>query len=104
MSQEEDRVREQDEGLLTEEEAIKACKTGLPSNTPWREIAEAQHQKDEQKIGEAKKKVVDFIESYLVTTVHPEGNMHHIDDKEWQSVKLRLLRQSLKDKYLGGEK
>jgi len=38
------------------------------------------------------KKAVDFIESYLVTTVCPEGNMHHIDDKEWQSVKLRLLR------------
>ncbi len=38
-----------------------------------------------------KQKAVEFIGSYLVTTVHPEGNMHHIDDKEWQSVKLRLL-------------
>lgn len=39
-----------------------------------------------------KARAVEFIESYLVTTVHPEGDMHHIDDKEWQSVKQRLLR------------
>lgn len=39
-----------------------------------------------------KVKAVGFIESYLVTTVHPEGDMHHIDDKEWQSVKLKLLK------------
>jgi len=44
-----------------------------------------------KKIG--KQQAVEFIESYLVTTVHPEGNMHHIDDKEWQSVKERLLSE-----------
>ncbi len=37
-------------------------------------------------------RILAFVESYLVTTVHPEGNMHHIDDKEWESVKLRALR------------
>ena len=37
-------------------------------------------------------RILAFIESYLVTTVHPEGNMHHIDDKEWESVKVRALR------------
>ena len=40
-----------------------------------------------------KQKAVEFIESYLVTTVDPIlGDMHHLDDREWQSVKLRLLR------------
>ena len=57
--------------------------------------------KIEEARAQGKKRAVEFIESYLVTTVHPEGNMHHIDDKEWQSVKLRLLRQALSGK---GEK
>ncbi len=42
--------------------------------------------------------IVGFIESYLVTTVHPEGDIHHIDDKEWQSIKSRILAKALKHK------
>ena len=49
---------------------------------------------EQQGIEKGKKIAVEFIESYLVTTVHPEGDMHHIDDKEWQLVKLKLLRQA----------
>ena len=46
---------------------------------------------DEKEIAE---EIIKFIESYLVTTVDPIfGDMHHIDDKEWQSVKYRLLRK-----------
>lgn len=39
--------------------------------------------------------IVNFIESYLVTTVHPEGDMHHIDDREWQSIKQRIIGKPL---------
>ena len=49
---------------------------------------EAEIRKDERE------KTVAFIESYLVTTVHPEGNMHHIGEVEWQSVQQRLLRRA----------
>jgi len=74
---------------------------------PYAELTEEQKDQDrkwadkalallqlkiEEARGQGKKKAVGFIESYLVTTVHPEGDMHHIDDKEWQSVKLKLLR------------
>ncbi len=44
---------------------------------------------------QVRREVVSFIESYLVTTVHPEGNIHHIDDNEWQSIKQRLLGKPL---------
>jgi len=37
------------------------------------------------------KVTVEFIRSYLVTTVHSGGDVHHIDDKEWQSVEQRLF-------------
>lgn len=56
--------------------------------------AEALKAGEQQGIEKGKKIAVEFIESYLVTTVHPEGDMHHIDDKEWQLVKLKLLRQT----------
>ena len=42
---------------------------------------------------EAQGKIVNFIESSLVTTIEPDGTrMHHIDDAEWQSVKTRALK------------
>ena len=55
---------------------------------------------DEKEIRKAvAEEIIKFIESYLVTTVDPIlGDMHHIDDKEWQSVKMRLLR-----KYCSGK-
>ena len=53
-------------------------------------------------IEEAKKHTVEFIESYLVTTIQPDGTkMHHMDDEEWKSVKQRILGQAL-NKTEGG--
>lgn len=42
------------------------------------------------------RKVISFVESYLVTTAHTESKMHHIDDKEWQTVKNKLLQTTSK--------
>ena len=43
-----------------------------------------------------REKIVKFIESYLVTTIEPDGTkMHHIDEAEWQSVKSRVLNKAL---------
>jgi hypothetical protein len=68
--------------------------------TEWdRVITQAQldaDKADEEAIRkDATQKAIEFIDSYLVTTVHPEGNMHHIDDREWESVKARLLKEKL---------
>ena len=42
--------------------------------------------------------VLAFIESYFVTTIEPDGEqMHHIDNTEWQSVKVRAKAQLAKD-------
>lgn len=53
------------------------------------------------KIEEAVKRVIDFIESYFVTTVEPDKvKLHHIDDPEWQTVKERCFKigQALSEK------
>lgn len=96
-----------DGGLLTDEKIYLATQKVKPYYPPkdWcdviknkcREVAKAQRDLTRQEIPEAKKKMIDFIESYLVTTVEPDGtNMHHIDDAEWKSVRYRLLRPALK--------
>lgn len=36
-------------------------------------------------------RILKFIKSYFITTVEPDGErVHHLEDKEWQSVKSRL--------------
>ena len=63
---------------------------------PLREIlqkhSEGKLVEPESIVPQVIERVVGFIESYLVTTVHLEGNMHHIDDAEWLSVKSRALK------------
>ena len=39
----------------------------------------------------SEQELLDFIESYFVTTVLPDNTlMHHIDDAEWKSVRVRV--------------
>lgn len=38
--------------------------------------------------------ILHFIEKYFVITVEPDGvQVYHIDDKEWQALKARVLKQ-----------
>ena len=83
------KLREPDESrLLTEIGAIRACKTGLPSDSPWEDIAKAQDAKTapivrEETLGE--------IEDHLSPMNNPPGTPEYymISKEEWQVLKER---------------
>jgi len=78
------------------ERLLKKVLIEVDNSNPWNgnlvDISKELAEQDTKSV----KATVEFIESFLVTTVHPEGNMHHIDDKEWESVKQRLCKTNQK--------